>query len=267
MHNATPAPGQISSLSLDHTGQSLYVGEVNGQGTDNNDYQLFSIGKGGTLNFQQLYGYSANYQSPLVFSPDNRFAYGLGCYFANWDVFGFIRAADGTLTTFNPNTTIPTTGPNDNNLYCPEVAAISAKNYLALAYSPANSGSPTSIVIYQIRPDGTLSLVPGSATATADNNTAQIAMSFDSTGTFLVAAGNGGIESYSLMGGKLTPLGAAQDAGVSFSDIKWDHSNHVLAIGNGQLHVFNAQNGVLAQATGSPYSTPQGSSLAVLPLQ
>jgi hypothetical protein len=126
------------------------------------------------------------------------------------------------------------------------------------------------LMTYKINGDGTLTAVSGSqqqTASTADSSSANtVAANFDPSGTVLAMAGNGGIQTYSLNGnGTLTPAGAAQNAGVKFQNVAWDDSNHVFATNSSNLFVFNSANGILSQASGSPYAG--GQALTVLPLE
>lgn len=261
-HNDTPTDSAVGSLMTDRMGQNLYAAEINFQGADNDAYAQFAIGNGGALNFLTNSAINVNAGSHLTFSQDNRFAYGQGCFFINWDLFGLARQADGTIQFFNDNAAIPTTG-NPNDTLCPENSSASARNFLAEEVGIIGNGATTFfLVTYKINNDGTLSLVPNSNVPT----TISPVLAFDPAGNNLAVAGTGGIQVFNLNdSGVLAPLGAPQQTAVKFDDAKWDTTGHLYAIGNSALYVFNFTNGALSMAAGSPYTVTSEGSLTVLP--
>jgi hypothetical protein len=262
-HNDTPTGSGVGPLTLDRSGKSLYAAEYEFQGADNDAYAEFGIQGNGALQFQNNTEISVDFHSPLEFSQDNKFAYGYGCYFANYDVFGFQREASGQLVSFNPGATLPLS----NDLFCPGAAAVSAKGFLALAYGNSISGSEESIAIFRISTSGDLELITDSITAT-NFILGFGGLRFDPTGTFLAVAGQYGIRSFRLnANGTLTPLGSVLEPGVTFFDVKWDNASHVYAISSGALYVFTS-NGAGLSVTGAPHGLSHAAgSLAVLPVQ
>jgi 6-phosphogluconolactonase (cycloisomerase 2 family) len=257
----------VGSLALDHTGTSLYVGEFDSSGDDG--FGIFDV-SGSAPKLLSFFSAGEAFGPPLVFSPDNQYAYSGNCYHASWTVFGYKRAADGTLTSFDPGIGAQAPPKSDpNTMYCPTSMAVSAKGFLEIGYSELN-GSDTSYMVglYKINFDGTLIALPSSVVTTASNTTSngKLAINFDPTGTYLAVAGNGGVQTLLLnSNGILPPVGKPQDAGVDFQSVAWDQSNHVFATSQTQLYVYNSQEGQLAAATGSPQ--PGGAGLTVLPLQ
>jgi len=163
-------------------------------------------------------------------------------------------------------------GPTGNpgEAFCPQRLAVSAKGYLAVVWFPfayASSGqvgNETYVMTYSINADGTLTTVGTSQVKTASSTANTVAVNFDSTGSFLAVAGDGGVQTFSLNGnGAPVPVGSAQNAGANFQKVAWDNSNHVFATNSNQLYVFNSNTGVLVPASGSPYGG--GPELAVLP--
>jgi hypothetical protein len=260
-HNDTPIGSGVGPLTLDRTGQNLYVGEINFQGADNDAIAEFAIGSGGVLNFLTNSTINVDFASPLTFSQDNHFAYGQGCYFINFDLFGLARQANGTLQPFNDNAAIPPTS-SPNETVCPESSSASAKNYLALEAGIVGTGNPNYfLVTYRINSDGTLSLVPNSNVPVTTGGV----VAFDPSGNYLAIAGSGGVQVFQLnASGVLAPLGTPQQTSVKFDAVRWDSSGHLYAIGNSALYVFNFAQGVLTEA-GSPYPVSSEGSLTVLP--
>ncbi len=264
-HNITPQGSAVGSMTLDHTGQTLYAAEINYDGSDDDAYSAWSVGSNGVLTYINSYGINVDYHSPLGFSQNNHYAYGYGCYFASWDVFGFVRNSDGTLSSLNPNAAIPP-GSGDP-MYCPNDLAVSAMNYVVVAYDDVSSpGSNYLLAVYTLNSDGTLGLVNNSEVTTPF--TGETSAVFDPSGTYLAVAGNAGIQMYRLQsGGTLAAVGSVVESNVSFTELRWDNSNHVYAISNSGLYVFASANGVLTKSPGSPLPTTDAGSLAVLPAQ
>ena len=261
VHNDSPTGSGVGQLTLDSTGQNLYVGEINFQGADNDAIAEFAIGSGGVLKFLTNSTINVDFGSALTFSQDNRFAYGQGCYFINFDLFGLARQANGTLQSFNDNAAIPLTG-NPNDTVCPDSSSASANNFLALeASTVGTSNSNNFLVTYRINSDGTLALTPNPNVPVTIGGV----LAFDPSGNYLALAGIGGIQVFQLnASGILMPLGSPQQTSVKFDAARWDNSGHLYAVGNSALYVFNFAQGILTEA-GSPYPVSSEGSLTVLP--
>ena len=264
-HNITPQDSLVGSIVLDRGGQTLYADEINYDGADDDAYTIWTINSNGSLVYAGATDISSDYFAPLAFSQNDLYAYGYGCYFASWDIFGFTRnTQNGALTSSNPNAAIPP----GNGMYCPANLAVSAMNYVAVAYSDVSQqGSNFLLADYAINNNnGTLNLVQNSEITTPF--TAVTSTQFDPTGTYLAVAGNLGIQMYQLTSaGTLTAIGSVVDPNVAFETVRWDNSNHLYAISSSGLYVFRSTNGVLTQAPGYPLPQNQAASLAVLPAQ
>ncbi len=105
-HNDTPNGSGVGTLTLDRTAQSLYLGEIDFQGADNNAYAEYAAVSGGKLKFLMNSNINVNYGGSLVFSHNNLHAYESGCFFLGFQINGFIRASNGTLINFNPESGI-----------------------------------------------------------------------------------------------------------------------------------------------------------------
>lgn len=258
-----------SGLAFDHTGASLHVsvGFTNQDGGIN----VFTVGNSSNVQQMQFLATSALAPSPLVFSPNNQYAYSYACSARVEGIFVYARASDGTLQRSNDANVKPPTG-NPGEAFCPAALAVSAKGYVSVVWQPfqfASSGTvgnETYVTTNTINSDGSLTAVSGSQVKTASTSANKVAVNFDPSGSFLAVAGDGGIQTYALIGnGTLTPAGTPQNAGANFQSVAWDNSNHVFATNSNQLYVFNSSNGVLTPGPGSPYVG--GPTLAVLPLQ
>lgn len=261
-HNITPQGSLVGPLTLDRSGHTLYAAEFEYDGTDDDAYSIWTINADGSLTFAANVGSNVDYNSPLAFTPDNRYAYGYGCYFASWDVFGFARNSDGTLAPFDSGA-LP---PPSNDFICPSGIGIST-NYVVIAFVDVETqGLPEELGSYTLNSDGTLALIPSTVINTPF--TAERSMAFDPTGQYLAVSGDSGIQVYSLQsGGTLTPIGSVVDSGVAFNAVQWDSSNHLYAISGAALYTFTSNAGVLTLAPGSPIPVTDAGSLAVLPRQ
>lgn len=260
-----PQPWAVQAMSLDHTGQTLYAME--NAGSDDLYYFFFSIGSDGKIANVGKIGPNVNYGSPLVFSPDNNYAYGWGCFHIGWDITGFHHNSDGTLAPLGSSTTnsaVPTyAGTGSGQTYCPQGEAISQLGYMAVADTELHAANTSGVGSYKINADGSLSLVAGSTLKTS--LAAVHGMNFDRNGLYLALAGSGGIQMYQLMsGGALAPLGGVQQSGPDYLAVEWDADNHLYAISDAGLHVFTNSQGVLTAAAGSPHAAGAAGSLAVL---
>lgn len=258
-----PEPWAIQAMSLDHTGQTLYAME--NAGSDDTYYFFFSIGSNGKITNTGKIGPNVNYVSPLVFSPDNNYAYGSGCFHIGWDITGFHRNSDGTLTRLDDRSTnpaVPAYG-GTGQFYCPVSEAISQNGYLAVADAELGTNT-TGLGAYKINADGSLTFVQNSTLATQLSSIH--GMNFDPSGQYLALAGNGGIQMYQLTPqGTFTPIGGVQQPGTNYLGAQWDANNHLYAISSDGLHVFTNSQGMLTPAPGSPHAAGSAGTLAVLP--
>lgn len=263
--NTTNPADLVDYLSMDHTGTSLYIGEFDSSGDDG--VAFWSVSSALTANFVQWDGAGEFFGPPIVWSPDNKYGYTGNCYHASWLVFSYTRAANGTLSPPNLQTGAAPPPPTDNQP-CPIAFAVSAKGFLAIGSTASPQGGGFSVSTYMIHSDGTLSLISTMATASNGGSTggAPMGINFDPTGTFLAVAGNGGVQTFAMTSaGILSPAAPPQNGGVPFVNVAWDKSNHVFTTTSSQLYVWNANNGQLSAASGSPVTG--GTGVTVLPRQ
>jgi len=261
-HNITPQGSIVGPLTVDRSGQTLYAAEIEYDGTDNDAYSIWTINADGSLTFVANIGSNVDYNSYLAFTQDNRYAYGYGCYFANWDVFGLARNNDGTLTSFDSGA-LP---PPSNDFICPSGVATSA-NYVVIAFIDVESQNALEqLGAYTLHDDGTLSLISNTVINTPFTGVRDIAM--DPSGQYLAVSGDRGLQMYSLHAdGTLAAVGPVMDSSLPFNVLKWDSSNHLYAINGIGLYIFTATSGVLSEDPGSPLPVTEGGSLAVSPAQ
>jgi hypothetical protein len=260
-HNITPQGSSVGPLTVDRTGHTLYAAEFDYDGADDDAYSEWTINADGSLTFLANIGSNVDYNTYLSFTADNRFAYGFGCYFVSWDVFGLARQNDGTLTSFASGA-LP---PPSNDFLCPLDVQTSAQGFAVVAWIDVEQqNSLAQLGSFTINQDGTLTLLPSTQIATPF--TGEHTMAFDPTGTYLAVAGPLGLQTYKLgSGGTLTAIGSVVEGSVAFTALKWDNSNHLYAISSSGLYVFLSNAGTLTLAPGSPIPITEAGSLAVLP--
>lgn len=259
-HNDSPDDSAVGTLSLDRSGSSVYASELNFQGADNDAFAMFNLASDGTLSFLANSDINVNFGGGLTFTPDNRFAYGDGCFFLGFTVFGFARNSDGTLTRLTINTDLPSAA--NNGSFCPGSLSPSSERFLALLiFSEGTGVSQGSIVLYKIGSDGSLTLANDSLLSVPN----AVDVAFDPSGKFLAAATTAGIQMFQLSGTTLSAVGTPQDVNVSFDEVQWDNAGHLYGVSsksNG-LYIYNANQGVLTSASGSPHSVPSVGSFTV----
>lgn len=262
-NNDTPTGSGVGALSLDRTGSTLYAGEINFQGADNDAFAFFNVSPSGTLSFLANSVINVNFSGRLIFTQDNKHAYGQGCFFLGWDLFGLVRNPDGTLTPFDDKA--PSPPIQNGQFFCPGPSTASpAGNFLAGVIVPeGQNGVNDSLSVYIINSDGTLTLVPNSVMTTPFMFITDI--EFDPSGNFVAAATNSGVQIYRLTAGTLTAIGSSQDANTSFDLVQWDGFGHLYAISSSaqRFFIYTSTHGVLSAAPGSPYSVANPAGLAV----
>jgi hypothetical protein len=72
-------------------------------------------------------GISANYNSDLSFSRNEKYAYGTGCYFVGWRPFGFIRDSFNgeIMSALQRLASLKSNG----DILCPGTQAVSAQGF------------------------------------------------------------------------------------------------------------------------------------------
>lgn len=268
----------VQSLSLPQDGRNLYTDNWFVDGA-NNAYESWTVGSSGALSYLESTGlplYSTAGGWPFSFTSDGRFAYTWSV--CKWDgsVWGYTRAANGALKSFETHAA----GLSSGNLSgatseCSQGVATSAKGFVVVAWNGGYCcGGPTGFASYAVQTNGALNQVPGSEVVANE-----AAMAFDPSGQYLAVALAGGIQMYQLQSsGRLTPIGSVQESGVPFGSLAWDSASHLYAITNPNsqlcqsggsacgLYIFNSSAGALTLAPGSPYAVSQAGNLAVVPV-
>jgi hypothetical protein len=249
-------------LVLDHTGATLYGGTVDGTG--DNEFLFFDKNSTtGALTFTGSTGFNISY-GQLVFTGNNLFAYGFGCFQDESHAYGFRRSSDGTLTALNLEFTIPTL-PNGD--YCQDIGAAFPTNNLVVTLYPETTsvpGPPAALAVYTADSSGNLSThstsqnMPTTAAGVLHDMTASPA------GNLLAIAGSSGLQIFHLNGtNPITPYTGLL-AVHNIVQIRWDTHDHLYGIASGRLYAFKITATGHKQAVGSPYSITNPMAITVL---
>lgn len=266
--NTYPTDGGPISLFTDASGQDVYDNDIYADGA-NNRYQAFTLQPSGSLAYSGVTTWGDTQQYILSFTANDSYAYGSDCLKGGDYIYGFMRNANGALTYFNPNATLP--APPSGEGYCIIGAAVSSNNSVVIALGESPDGyhvGSSQLAVYSINPnDGTLTTTNTSSTMPTDQVGAVTDYRFDPTGSILAVAGQSGVEIYSFSGGQLTAEGGPLTA-TGIDQVEWDSTGHLYALSKStaQLYVFSVANGAATQASGSPYSVTDPNNLAVVPL-
>jgi hypothetical protein len=268
--NQYPTDGGPQNLFLDHTGQSLYDGDIYIDGA-NNGYQSWKIvGTTGQLDFAGKVGpYSPSLGSALSFLANNVYGYSAGCYKGSPNIYGYKRGSTGTLTALNIRPSIPPTNIAGSG-YCPYLAAADRANHVAVSltpFAPFYFTGPPQIAVYTANTSGSLT-----TTSTASNMpksaVGQVTfMNMAPSGKLLAVAGSGGLQVFHFNG----PYPVTKYTGLlttsKVDQMFWDNANHLYAVSKsaGKLYVFTVTPTYVAQASGSPHSIYHPQNISVLP--
>jgi hypothetical protein len=267
-HNDTPQGSGLGSLTLDKSGRTLYAGEIDFQGADNNAYAAFSVGSTGKLGFVANSPINVDAGGPLTFSPANHFAYTSGCFFLGFEIVGYARAAtNGALSSVATNASQPVAS-DPNAFVCPVGQTVSARSVLALAYNDSigtGTAANNKLATYRIQQNGSLTLVNNSEKATSFAAISDLR--FDPTGQWLAVVGANGLQIFRLLNTGLLAAGPRVLTGTKLNHVQWDNKGHVVAMNGTSLFVYTFSNNTLKAAAGSPHALSSSGTLAVLPVQ
>ncbi len=262
--------GGPENLFLDHTGATLYDGDLYAYGTGDNGYQSFTIDQStGQLTFQALGPNGGVLEgAQMSFTGGNVYAYSSGCYEGSGGIFGYKRNSDGSLSSLNINPSIPA-GPNGLD-YCPYYAAADTANHVAIPLTPLNfytQAGPAQLAVYTQDSAGNLTTTSTSANMPKTQVTAVTDIWAAPSGKLLAVSGTTGLQVFHFNGANpirpYTPLLTKTEVDQVF----WDNANHLYALSAkaGKLYVFTVTPTSYKQAPGSPYSITSPQNLIVLP--
>lgn len=266
----------LGPIRLDQTGSTLYnlVGDVC---QDGQAYQAFKIESNGDLQFLNtaFAGLPADVVvlGPISFLGNNKFAYQVGCSdddgLTGASIVGYKRTSTGALETLiSVGGGVPTPKNPDDN-YCPGVIATDSTDHLveSLQEYSSNDGEfegPWLLANFTGNSEGNLT------TKSTYENMPSTSISFVNTMSIspsskLLAVGGTGFQVYHFDGGNpITKLTGKISTSGSVEEFAWDSSSHLYVLTSNDLYVYNVTSTSVKEATGSPYSIPEASSLIVL---
>jgi hypothetical protein len=269
-HNQVPNVGGPLNLVLDHTGQSLYDGDILIDGS-NNGYQSFKIiNATGQLEFQQdIPPFNIVVDFPLSFSANNEFAYGSSCVKGIPFIYGYKRNSDGTLQSLNLNPNIPPSliAGSEN---CPFLAAADTSNHVAVSltpFAPFFDTGPPQIAVYTADDTGTLTTTSTAANMPRTSVVSVIALSMAPSGKLLAVGGAAGLQVFHFNGANPVTFYTGLLTHNEIDQMFWDKANHLYAISQkaGKLYVFTITPTAVIRAPGSPHNIANPQNIAVLP--
>jgi WD40 repeat protein len=267
--NQSDCGGPVS-LFLDRSGATLYDEDIYSD-CANNAYQFFDTA---TLQGKLSYlGTTARttpeFEVPLNFLGDNKYAYGASCYHWYQEIFGFLRNSDGALTSLAINPAMPVA--QDGSFYCPYLASTDLTNHLAVPVQPLNNS--------EFQPDGAYQLAVYTADSSGNlstkstySNMPKVAVgtvssiSVSPSGKLLAIAGTAGLQVFHFNGASPITHYTGLLNGDNISQVSWDNDNHLYAISpsSGKLLVFTVTTTKYCEVSGSPFTITKPQALAVL---
>jgi len=279
---------QLSIYALNPDREGRFFNIVMSCGSCNSQILPFRIAPDGVLSLSGLVqGGGAKWGGEFIFLPDDRYAY---TYPYSAFPSEYKPQANGMLTFVSVLRPPPPPPPGQQQICLSGDMAASVKGYMAMTwwgdqYWCGQYSNGYELGNYTVNAQGQLGLVPGPGIVPAVE---EYAMAFDPTGTYLAIAGatnfndppeEAGIQVFKLQSdGTLVATGPPVSApGLrALYSVAWDNSNHVYAVGNSfyegcnepcGLYIFNANDGVLTAAPGSPHTVDGVMDLAVSPTQ
>lgn len=264
------ATGGPENVFLDHTGSTLYDGDIYAYGTGDSAYEAFSIDQTtGQLNFLHLGPNGGELQGELMsVTGGNKYMYSSACYEGAPGIFGYQRNSDGTMTSLNINPTIPA-GPNGDS-YCPFLAAADKSNHVAVSMTSMNFltvAGPPQLAVYTQQNNGNLTTVSTSANMPKTQVTSITDFWMSPAGNLLAVAGTTGLQVFHFNGASPITRYTGLLTTDEIDQVFWDNNNHLYAISRsaGKLYVFTVTPTTHSQASGSPYAISSVENLIVLP--
>lgn len=249
----------ITTIFLDHTGQTLYVGTLDPDTVPNYaSFLSFTVEKEtGELNYTgRIHG---SYDiDPLTFSGNNRFAFGAQCDSYIIGLSEYERLSDGALVGGPTYAPVPTAEPGD--FFCPDsTAAADPTGHVAFSYHEYYDWrGAEQLATYTVDNQGNFTTtsnyrnMPAVAVGQVED------MNMSPSGKLLAVGGEYGLQVFHFNGaGPITPFTGVLNA-EGFYKFSWDNANHLYAIDEsaGNLHVYTITPTSAVEAPGSPYVIP-----------
>jgi hypothetical protein len=203
----------------------------------------------------------------------NKYAYQTGCDqdALNPATEAFKRENSGELEWVK-GAALPLPKPKESgDVYCPYLLATDPTDHLAFLMqswneNEQNPDGPDVLASYTADSHGNLTTKSTTANMPA-SETGVNTMSISPTGK-LLAVGGQGFQVFHFDGGSpITQYSGVLQPGYQFQEFGWDGDNHLYALGGGKLFVYEVTPTSIKQASGSPYSIPESSSVIVLSIK
>lgn len=267
--------GSAGQVFFDHTGSNLYVQEYNGSDACANtvvasfglDKQTSDLGYLSTA----VTGVFPGDWTAVSFIGNNVFAYTAdndSCMY--YTVYGFKRAASGSLNLINFNYNLPAPGPGVRR-YIPYLTAADPSNHLAMTMAPANppgcTGGPLQLASYTVDAKGNLTTTNNYKNMPVTHIVTPYDLKMSPSGKLLAVAGQEGLQVFHFNGANPITHYTALLTSDPVNEMFWDNDNHLYAISTktGKLRVYTITPTSMKENPGSPYSISAPQYLAVQP--
>jgi hypothetical protein len=260
----------VGPTQIDSTGTTLYNDALNCDG-DDQYVQSFKIEANGELQFLASEDSGPvegeGFLSPMVLLGNNKYAYQTGCdgYGPSLEVIGLKRESNGAVAGAGTLIESPK-GKTPEDIYCAQsVLAADPTNHLAFVLQDTNNNyaGPTVLASYTADSEGNLTTKSTYETMPSIETGANT-MSISPSGK-LLAVGGSGFQIFHFNGSSLvTHYTGVLQPSENFEQFGWDGDNHLYALSSGELYVYTVTSTSIEEASGSPYSIPEASSVIVL---
>jgi hypothetical protein len=258
-------------IQIDGTGSTLY----NSLLVDDSFVQAFKIEENGALQFlgdtetDDTFDVQEVFPTMISFVGNNKYAFETGCDEDELSTATevFKRESSGVLQLVRGVAQLPKT-KSAGDIYCPFNLATDPTDHLAFVLQDFNVNSGESegssvLASYTVDSEGNLT-----TKSTFENmpsiNTGVSTMSISPSGK-LLAVGGSGFQIFHFNGSSpITKYSGVFQPRTQFQEFGWDGDNHLYALGGGELYVYTVTSTSIKEASGSPYSIPEASSVIVL---
>jgi hypothetical protein len=282
-HNYNPSGAPCDTVGptqVDFARQTLYNDD--GECEDNQYIQSYKIEPSGQLTFLANTGTDSNQlsMSSQTVLGNDQYVYVTASQAFIGDAGGWIEAfrrqSNGSLEPALDNIQLPPTA-NPNDAFTPDgPVATGPSKYVAVEMEPDSQQSgyadgKSVIASFTAQADGNLITTNTAAEMVAPDVQGYV-MSISPTGKLLAIGGgtSGAPPGFQLLrfnnANPITKYSGVLQNKNTFIQFGWDKHNHLYALSNNHLFVYNVTPTSISQAAGSPYSIPEASSLIVLDL-